>query len=216
MPDVAPLLNDESDHPQETVVERNGRRVQTMDSMRYVDPRNGSDVVVAASYLGVLPSRLAAPHKPHTVIGHDGCVGKDAAGIAGLGYLEALGIPAATGAGMTAELGNGLDLYETGLISYVNVFAEELGVKVGMTVKEAAELLLDGDTSDTEPTAHVSVREVMEEHDGHQVVVTDSIVFALPEDAGKNVLVTAAATPGAAGPARQGRDALRVHLRRRR
>lgn len=193
MPDEAPLLNDESDHPQDTVVERNGRRVQTMDSMRYVDARNGNDVVVASSYLGVLPARLAAPHRPRAVIGHDGCVGKDGAGIGGLGYLEALGIPAATGAGMTAELGNGNDLYEAGRISYLNVFAEQLGVTEGMSVREAADLLLDGELGDVEPGTRIR-REVMEEHDGHQVVVTDSIVFALPEDAGTNVLVTAGHT----------------------
>ena len=36
------------------------------------------------------------------------------AGIAGLWYLEALGVPAATADGMTADMGNGEDLYRGG------------------------------------------------------------------------------------------------------
>ena len=117
MAEEAPLLNDEADHPHDVVWEKDGRRVVAMDSARYVDNRNRDrDVVVPSSYLGVLPARLMAPHRPRAVIGHDGCIGKDGAGIAGLWYLEAIGIPAAAADGMTAELGNGIDLYETGVI----------------------------------------------------------------------------------------------------
>ena len=124
MSEEAPLLNDEADHPHDVVLEHSQGRVVAMDSARYVDSRNeGLDVVVPSSYLGVLPARLIAPHRPRAVIAHDGCVGKDGAGIAGLWYLEALGIPAAAADGMTAELGNGIDLYETVLISRVNILA---------------------------------------------------------------------------------------------
>ena len=111
-------------HPQEVVVERDGRRVVTMDSARYVDAGNtGTDVVVAASYIGVLPARLMAPHRPRAVIGHDGGIGKDAAGIQGLYYLEALGIPAVAADGESAELGNGEDLYREGVVSRLNILA---------------------------------------------------------------------------------------------
>ena len=42
------LLSTE-DHPQKIVLERNGRRIATMDSARYVDSTNtGRDVVVTA------------------------------------------------------------------------------------------------------------------------------------------------------------------------
>ena len=76
-----------------------------MDSARYVDSRNRDcDVVVPSSYLGVLPARLMAPHRPRAVIGHDGCIGKDGAGIAGLWYLEAIGIPAAAADGVEDEV----------------------------------------------------------------------------------------------------------------
>ena len=182
-------------HPQEVVVEEGGRRVVTMDSARYVDASNTDrDVVVAASYIGVLPARLMAPHRPRAVIGHDGGIGKDAAGIQGLYYLEALGIPAVAADGATAELGNGQDLYDEGIVSRVNILAEQCGVTRGMPVAEAARLLLTTDPSDTGVGTKVR-REVVETSPtGRQVVVTDSIIFARPEDRDRNVLVTAGHT----------------------
>lgn len=189
------LLEREKEHPQVVVAERNGRRIVTLDSARWVDERNtGTDVVVPASYIGVVPARMMALHRPRGVIGHDACVGLEGAGIAGLWFLEALGIPAATAAGMTAEMGNGQDLYESGAISFVNYHAEQLGVVPGMTVRAAADLLLDGEAADTEVGNKVR-REVMATHpSGRRIVVTDSIVFAYPEDEGRSVLVTAGHT----------------------
>jgi hypothetical protein len=188
------LLSTE-DHPQKIVLERNGRRIATMDSARYVDSTNtGRDVVVTASYIGVLPARLMAPHKPRAVIGHDGGIGKDAAGIQGLYYLEALGIPSAAVKGDSAELGNGTDHYEAGVISRMNILAENCGVRVGQTVAEAALLLLENDPGDVAPGTRIR-REIVETSPtGRHVVVTDSIIFAKAEDRGQNVLVTAGHT----------------------
>jgi len=190
------LLERESEHPQ-TVVEDHpsGRRIVALDSARWVDERNRDrDVVVPASYVGVLPARMMAVHRPRGVIGHDACVGKDGAGIAGLWYLEALGIPAATADGMSAEMGNGADLWEHGVISRVNYPAERCGVAPGMAVADAARLLRDVDPADVEVGNKIR-REVMEEGpQGRRIVVTDSIVWAYPEDAGRSVLVTAGHT----------------------
>ncbi len=195
MAEEAPLLANEDDHPHDLVHEEGSRRVIAMDSARYVDARNRDrDVVVAASYLGVLPARLMAPHRPRAVIGHDGCIGKDGAGIAGLWYLEALGIPAATAEGMSAELGNGIDMYETGLISRVNIYAERCGVTEGMSVRDAALVLLRNDPSGEVDEGTKIRREVKAtSRSGREIVVTDSIVFALPGDS-NNVLVTAGHT----------------------
>ncbi|HZZ52357.1 MAG TPA: hypothetical protein VFE65_36125 [Pseudonocardia sp.] len=189
------LLEREQEHPQDVVIERDRGRIVTMDSARYVDARNtGKDVVVPASYIGVLPARMIAIHRPRGVIGHDACVGKDGAGIAGLWYLEALGIPAATADGMTADMGNGEDLYRSGVVKHVNYVAEICGVRSGMTVAEAAEVLLATDPTDTEVGNKVR-REIVEtDPSGRRVVVTDSIVWAYPEDEKTSVLVTAGHT----------------------
>ena len=156
------LLEREQNHPQTVVDERDGRSIVIMDSARWVDPRNTEkDVVVPASYIGVLPARMVAIHRPRGVIGHDACVGKDGAGIAGLWYLEALGIPAATADGMSAEMGNGADLYENGVISHLNYPAERCGVQVGMSVREAAALLRDVEPTDVEVSNKIR-REIVE------------------------------------------------------
>jgi len=189
------LIDEEKERPQVVLAESDRGRIVAMDSARYVGPEHtGRDVVVAASYLGLMPARLVAPHRPRAVIGHDACIGIDGAGIAGLGYLEALGIPAATAAGMSAELGNGEDQYESGTISFLNILAEQCGLQVGMPVREAAQLLLDRDPTDTSVGNKVRRTTVAEHESGRAVVVTDSIVFATKADRNRNVLVTAGHT----------------------
>ena len=180
---------------EQTVVAGSGRgRIVTVDTAYDVAEENRDrDVTVNASYSGVLPARFIAEHRPRATIGVDCAIGKDGAGIAGLWYFEALGIPAAAGDVTTLELGNGVDMYETGVVSVVNEPARSCGVDVGMTIREAAELLLERDPR-THGADEITNRTVIEEGSGGQVVCTDSIAFGLPEDRDANVLCTAGHT----------------------
>lgn len=165
-----------------------------VDSAADIRPHNrGTDVMVTASYIGVLPARLAMDHAPRAVIGFDGGVGPEGAGIAGLWYYEALNVPAAAIDVMTIILGDGVDAYEKGVIRFVNRPAQDCGVRVGMAVKDAARLMLDEDPG--LPGAYqVTNRVCVEEGpDGREVIVTDSIVFGTEADR-RNVLVTAGHT----------------------
>lgn len=193
--DDAPLLAAESDddHPQATAADHDGTRVALIDSARYCDSRNTGHVIVAASYGGTLPARLVAPHRPRGALFHDVGIAADGSGIMGLAYLEALGIPAAAVDGATGELGNARDMYDHGRISRVNLLAERAGVHPGQPVAEAARMLATGDPGDVTATTKVRRLAVGEPFGGHQIVVTDSIVFARPEDRA-NVLVTAGHT----------------------
>ena len=176
-------------------------RILTFDSATFVPGHYGEtsaarDVVVAASYAGVLCARMVARSKPRAAIGLDCAIGKDGAGIAGLWFYEALDIPAAAADVMTAEMGNGRDLYEEGVVSRVNELAEGLGVRPGMTVAEAAALLLEraGEAA-TDRFADKERREVVHTNAaGRSIVCTDSIAFAREEDRGRNVLCTAGHT----------------------
>lgn len=183
------------------VVEGPRGRVVAMDSAYDADVRNrGRDVVVSASYSGVLPARFVADHRPRGAIGVDCAIGPEGAGIAGLWYYEALGIPAAAVDVMTVLLGNGVDLYEHGVISRVNEPARSCGVVAGMTAREAAALLLERDPAPAAPE-DVTNRLVVETGpDGRAVVCTDSIAFGRPEDTGRNVLCTAGHTGRSAVP----------------
>ena len=66
-------------------------------------------------------------HRPHAAIGLDCAIGKDGAGVSGLWYYEALNIPAAAADVMTAEMGNGLDLHDYGVISRVTRIVDGSG-----------------------------------------------------------------------------------------
>lgn len=151
------------------------------------------DVVVAASYSGVLCARMVMSAKPKAVIGLDCGIGKDGAGIAGLWFYEALGVPAAAADTNTAEMGNGLDLYRNGIVSRVNDYAQRLGIAPGMKAKDVAEAFKTGALApdNFDPTRRL----LIETNDkGRSVVCTDSIAFALPEDRELNVLCTAGHT----------------------
>ncbi len=171
-----------------------------MDSAYDVAPGNeGCDVVVNASYCGVLPARFIGECRPRAAIGVDCGVGPAGASIAGLWYLEALAIPAAVAEVMTIRLGDGVDLHDQGRISFVNQPAASCGVAVDMAVSEAARLLLERDPA-TLPASGVTNRQTMYTGSkGRQIVCTDSIAFGLPDDR-NNVLVTAGHTGRSAVP----------------
>lgn len=186
--------------PQHAV--RKGARgaIVTMDSAYDVRASNlGVDVVVNASYCGVLPARFIGGHRPRGAIGVDCGVGPAGASIAGLWYLEALNIPAAVADVMTSALGNGDDLYENGVVSFMNRPAQDCGVKPGMSVSDAALAMLEQDPGDPD-AADVTNRTVVGEGPGgRHIVCTDSIAFGLPEDV-DNVVITAGHTGRSAVP----------------
>ncbi len=175
--------------------------VCAMDSAYHAAAHNrGRDVCVNSSYCGVLPARFIAEHSPRGAIGMDCGIGPEGSAIAGLWYLEALNIPAAVADVMTAHLGDGVHLYENGVISFCNQPASDCGVRPGMSVKEAAKLMLENDPTPA-AAAEITNRTVMyTAADGRQVIATDSIAFAIPEDAARNVLVTAGHTGRSAVP----------------
>lgn len=177
-------------------------RVVCVDSAYDADERNRDrDVVVSASYSGVLPARFVASHAPRAAIGLDCGIGLDGAGIAGLWYYEALGIPAAAVDVMTIHLGDGVDVWRHGRISRVNEPARRCGVAPGMTVEDAALRLLATDPAPAAAPDEITNRTVVATApDGRQVVCTDSIAFGLPEDTDRNVLCTAGHTGRSAVP----------------
>ena len=175
-------------------------RVMAMDSAYDVATDNRDrDIVINASYCGVLPARFIAAQRPRGAIGVDCGVGPAGASVAGLWYLEALQIPAAAADVMTVKLGDGVDLHAHGVISFVNQPALDRGVRPGMAVRDAAQCMLAADLH-SQSAADVTNRTVVGTGpDGRQVVCTDSIAFGLPEDV-RNVLVTAGHTGRSAVP----------------
>lgn len=168
--------------------------VIAVDSAADITEANrGTDVMVTASYIGVLPARLAMDHAPRAVLGFDGGVGPEGAGMAGLWYFEALNVPAAAIDVMSIILGDGVDAYSNGVVSFINRPARDCGVEVGMAVSIAARLMLDNDPAAPSAYQVTNRTRVAQGPDGREVIVTDSIVFGTEADK-RNVLVTAGHT----------------------
>jgi len=175
-----------------------GHRVLVFDSATHVEAYIGAqpsqgDIVVAASYAGVLCARMVMSARPAAAFGLDCAIGKDGAGIAGLWYYEALGVPAAAVDSTTAEMGNGSDMYECGVLSRVNEHAQRLGLAPGIRLTEAIEAVASGSRR---PASFDAARRLLVHTAacGRSIVCTDSIAFALEEDRERNVLCTAGHT----------------------
>jgi len=171
-----------------------------MDSAYHVAAENRArDVVVNASYCGVLPARFIGRHHPRGTIGVDCAVGPAGAAIAGLWYLEALNIPAAVAGVDKVLLGDGVDLFTHGFISYFNRPAQDCGVDLNMPVRLAAHAMLDRDPASPAAEEVTNRTEQYRNAKGRAVICLDSIAFGLPGDQ-SNVLVTAGHTGRSALP----------------
>lgn len=95
-------------------------------------------VLVGGSHGGIVSAWFAAQSGARAVILHDAGVGKDAAGIAGLAWLEKIGMAAAAVSHDSARIGDGADVLANGVISHANPLARALGVEAGMACKDAA------------------------------------------------------------------------------
>jgi hypothetical protein len=113
-----------------------GIRVIAMDSISSVVAEDAGQAVVSASNGGDASGRVAAELGLGFVVTNDAGVGKDAAGIAGMRALDAHGIPAVTVAHTSAEISNGTDTWEHGVVSFVNDHAARAGATVGASVQE--------------------------------------------------------------------------------
>jgi len=108
------------------------------DSITRVGPHAAGAVIVNGSHGGVYAAFLAAKLAAAAVIFNDAGVGHDRAGIGGLGYLQELGIAAATVGHDTARIGDGADMVASGIITYANELAASLGVNPGQPCRDAA------------------------------------------------------------------------------
>src|SRR3954447_26369136 len=75
-------------------------------------------------------------------IANDAGIAKNNTAVEGVMLLQERGVPAASVGTMSARLGEGLSTWNDGVISVVNQIAAARGVKVGMSAKEAARLML--------------------------------------------------------------------------
>lgn len=75
-------------------------------------------------------------------IANDAGIAPKNSAVEGVFLLAERGVPAASVSTMSARLGEGLSTWNDGVISVANDVALKLGVRIGMTAKEAARLML--------------------------------------------------------------------------
>ena len=115
--------------------------ILSADSITRVGAEAAGAVVVNGSHGGVYAAYLAAKLGVAAAIFNDAGVGRDQAGLAGLDYLAALGIPAAAVGYDSARIGDGADMMARGRVAHANAVAEGLGCRPGFACREAAALL---------------------------------------------------------------------------
>src|SRR5258707_190526 len=98
-------------------------------------------VLVAGSHGGIIAAFLGARAGAHALVLNDAGLGKDRAGIAGLFYLEEIGMAAAAVDCMSARIGDGGSAWETGVVSHINSVAGAVGAARGMTVTRFSALI---------------------------------------------------------------------------
>ncbi|HLT76083.1 MAG TPA: hypothetical protein VKZ87_01745 [Ferrovibrio sp.] len=110
------------------------------DSITEVRPADAGSIVISGSHGGSSATAYAVPVVLKGCFFNDAGIGKESAGIAGLGQLRC---PAAAYSHDTARIGDAADGWQNGVISAVNDLARDAGLSPGMSVHEAVKRLLE-------------------------------------------------------------------------
>jgi hypothetical protein len=160
------------------------------DSVTQLSGTARNRVVIGGSHCGLYAAYVAARAGVRAVILNDAGVGRDRAGVAGLGYLGDLGIPAATVDCRTARIGDGRDSLERGVISFANGLAADLGCRPGLFAADAAQLLARAPERRLSPPTEIEARHRIAGPWDARVSVwaLDSVSLVQPCDAGAIVV----------------------------
>lgn len=162
-----------------------------LDSVTKLAAADAGRVAVCASHAGLYAAWCAAAAGVRAVILNDAGIGKDEAGVAGLAWLDALGLPAAALDHDSCRIGDGRDAWSRGRVSRVNRAAARLGAAPGQPAREAAARLAAAVARRLEvpPIRESRARLDAACRSGVEVWAVDSVSLVRPEDAGR-ILVT--------------------------
>lgn len=143
-------------------------------------------VVVSGSYGGEYNAWHAAKWGIRGVVLNDAGVGWDNAGIKGLPYLDRINLAAATADAFTCHIADGEEMLANGKISHVNLAAKALGCSPGQSVRQCAELMLEGPVVTRQPPPiDGGQRYTISANPGEPTVIClDAAPMLRPEDKG--------------------------------
>ena len=160
------------------------------ESVTQLGPEVRGAVLVAGSHAGVIAAYYAARAGARAVVLNDAGMGKDGAGVAGLAYLEAIGMAAAAVAHASARIGDGADTLARGIVSRVNAKAAACGVAAGMPARDAAERLRAAPAPQSPAPPYQEGRHLLQSVAGSRDIwALDSVGMVEPGDAGCVLLI---------------------------
>ncbi len=117
------------------VATANGWNIVVLDTVSAILGEDRGHIVVTGSHGGSSAGEYALRAGVGIVICSDAGMGKNNAGIAGLEKLAEFNVPALAVAGSSARIGDGRDVWDRGVVSYVNRMAEQLGFTCGAALQ---------------------------------------------------------------------------------
>lgn len=168
-----------------------------LDSVTHLTDSHRGAAAHCASHGGIYAGYYAAKMGIGAIILNDAGIGREQAGIAGLGLLGKLGVPAAAISHRSARIGDGADGVARGVLSTINAPAEPLGLSPGMACQDALDILaahalIPSPAPDALDEARFE--ETSAGGGGVKVIIMDSISLVAPGDEGH---VVVAASHGA-------------------
>src|SRR5215471_16577433 len=106
-------------------------RVLVFDSVTLLDGKARGKVVVCGSHGGLYAAWLAANAGVRGVILNDAGIGRHSAGVAGVAWLAAQGIPACAVDYRSERIGDGADTLASGIVTTTNDIAAANGCLPG-------------------------------------------------------------------------------------
>lgn len=164
--------------------------ILVVDSATRLGPEAAGAIVVCGSHGGMYAAWLAAHAGVRAVIFNDAGVGRHQAGIAGVMWLAALGIPALAVKHDSARIGDGADTLASGRVSMANDAAATLGCLPGHSCAQAARCLRENsDEAPRHDVPAIGESRTRIGNTGHREVwAVDSIALVQPEDRRKIIV----------------------------
>jgi len=117
--------------------------LRVVDSITELDASDAGCLAVSGSHGGISSARFALAARPLLSVFNDAGVGRDAAGIAALPFLQSQGLAAVTVAHTSARIGEARSTLEEGVVSHANAAALALGARPGMACHGIIEILFE-------------------------------------------------------------------------
>jgi len=121
----------------QTQTQIDGVTIIVTDSITFLNESNAGGIVVCGSHGGLSAGHYARKYGVKAVFFNDAGIGKNDAGVKSLAFLNDAGILACTVDCMSAEIFNGQDVLDNGVISTCNQLAKNRNITEQLAVKEA-------------------------------------------------------------------------------